>query len=523
MAHEVAVRPQQSLDQLAAGVLMVGFPQGPIPDETRALARAGVRSFILFARNVRSRDVIRSLTADLQTASGGEALIAIDHEGGRVMRLAEAATPWPSPMAWAATYDPALARRAAQVAAQELASLGINLNFAPVADVFGDYRNPVLSTRCFSDDPRIVAEFVTAFVRGHQEGGAAATAKHFPGHGYTPIDSHVDLPRVERTTDELRDADIIPFAAAIEAGVDCLMVSHVWYSSLDGEPTPASTSPRIMRLARGDLGYDGVIVTDCLEMGAVQRRMGSGEAVVRAIAAGADLAIVSHRADRQREAIDALTAAARSGDLPVERLVEANRRLDTLRDRVVRPHHGPPDGGLALAQAIAQGAITLVRDDDGILPLRPASIGVVAFNTDRTTQVEEVGFRSMLGTVARRHAQDVIEIEGMAGRDSVLRHLHDVDTVLIGVARAFEVPEQADTVRAILRSGKPVVVIGLRDPFDLTAFPESRCFLAAYGDGELEMEAALAVLFGEAQPTGRLPVALPGLYPRGHGLSRTGE
>jgi beta-N-acetylhexosaminidase len=320
MAHGVAARSERSLERLAAGVLMVGFPERTVREEMHELIDAGVGNFILFTRNVGSREEISALTESLQSASGGEALIAIDHEGGRVMRLAEAATPWPSPMAWAATDDLELARKASRVAAGELAALGINLNFAPVADVLGDYRNPVLSTRCFSDDPRIVADFVTAFVRGHREGGVASTAKHFPGHGYTPVDSHVDLPRVDRDDAELRAADLVPFVAAMKAGVDCIMVSHVWYPSLNEEPTPASTSAPVMRLARDELGYDGVIVTDCLEMGAVQRRMTTGEAVVRAIASGADLAMVSHRADRQREAIEALKSAARDGDIPVERL-----------------------------------------------------------------------------------------------------------------------------------------------------------------------------------------------------------
>jgi beta-N-acetylhexosaminidase len=285
--------------------------------------------------------------------------------------------------------------------------------------------------------------------------------------------------------------------------------------------TPASTSAQVLRLARGELGYDGVIVTDCLEMGAVQRRMTSGEAVVRAIAAGADLAIVSHQADRQQEAMNALIAAARNGDLPMERLLEANRRLDALRNRVVRPSAPWPDSGPALACTIAQRAVTLVRDDASILPLRAESVGVVTFEAGRSSQVEDTGFRSMLGTTARRRVRNVVEVDGRAGADVTIQQLQDVDTVLVGTARAFEDPRQTETVRALLQSGKHVILIALRDPFDLTVFPEADCYVAAYGGGELEMDATVAVLSGEAQLTGRLPVTLPGLYPCGHGLRST--
>lgn len=517
MVKGVAVAAGASLERLAAGVVMGGFPVGSVPRETRDLAACGMKNFILFGRNVGSRDAVRSLTADLQSLVGGEATIAIDHEGGRVMRLTEAATPWPSAMAWAATGDIELARQASRVAAEELASLGINLNFAPVADLLGDYRNPVLSTRCFSDNPAVTATFVSAFVTGHREGSVAATAKHFPGHGHTPVDSHLALPEVDRSADRLRDEDLLPFVAAIRAGVPALMISHVWYTHLDPQPTPASSSVPVLRLARDELGYDGVIVTDCLEMGAVLRHMTTAEAAVRALAAGADLAIVSNRSDRQRDAIDAIAGAVRDGRLPVARLEESHRRLDRLR----RDTHGTPprwpEDGPTLAREIARRAVTLVRNE-GVVPLTNDNLAVVTFAPPTATQVEDRGYESRLGRLLRRRGRDAVEVNGTAPLESVLTQLSGADTVIVGTVRATDDARQRDVVRALLKVGKRVAVIALCDPFDLLVMPDVPCFIATYGAGEYEMEAALAVLFGQAEAAGTLPVTLPGFYRRRHGL-----
>jgi beta-N-acetylhexosaminidase len=420
-------------------------------------------------------------------------------------------------MAWGAAGDTELTERAAEVAGAELAALGINLNFAPVADVLGDHRNPVLSTRCFSDDPRVVGEQVAAFIRGHQRAGVAATAKHFPGHGHTPVDSHVDLPQVDRSSSELAGGDMIPFGAAVGAEVGCMMISHVWYSALDPEPTPASTSSSVVRLAREDLAYDGVIVTDCLEMGAIRQYASVGEAAAGALAAGVDLAIISKSFDRQQEAIRAVVDAVEEGHLPVERLLEAHRRLDRLRGCVTHGGAPWPQGGPALAAELARRAVTLVRDADGIFPLRDEAIGVVSF-AGVSTQVEDTEPRSMLGAVARERAEGVVEVSGRADVGDALRRLEGVKMVLVGTVRAGQDPAQIEFVRALLQARQRVVLIALRDPFDLLAIPDAPCLLAAYGEGEIEMRAAMDVLFGAAQPVGRLPVAIPGLYPRGHGM-----
>jgi len=516
---------REALERIAAGLLMAGFSGHSVPGGTVDLITRGVRSFILFARNIADAEQVRSLNAQLRALAGNDALIAIDHEGGRVNRLGGAATPWPSPMAWAGTGDIDLARRASAVAARELVALGVNLNFAPVADILGNYHNPVLGVRCFSDDPHTVADYSAAFIEGHRCSNVAATAKHFPGHGGTSVDSHVDMPEVDLPIEELERGDLVPFRAAIAAGVDCLMISHIWYSSLDERSTPATVSRRVMDLARNGLGYDGVIVTDCMEMGAIQNRMTTGEAVVQAIGAGADLASVSHHIELQQEALEALVAAVLDGTLPLSRLMEASRRLDSLRMRMGSPVTTQLEGGEELARSIARQSITLVRDEEGFIPLQLAdseTLGVVTFSPQRPTGIDNARIApSRLSAVSRKHHARVIEVQVEEPEpDSVLGTLRDADTIIVGTSFTTGHPLQRNVVEALLGSGKRVVVLALSDPFDLLSFPKAPCYLAVYGDTAHQLDAALAVLFGDTVACGRLPVRLGDLYPRGHGITR---
>jgi beta-N-acetylhexosaminidase len=383
----------------------------------------------------------------------------------------------------------------------------------------------VLGNRCYSDDPGLTRAFVTAFIAGHHDRGIGATAKHFPGHGGTEVDSHVGLPEVRNDMERLRHEDLIPFAGAVEAGVDCLMVSHVWYSALDPKPTPATVSPAAARLAREELRFDGPIVTDAMEMGAIQSQMTTGEAIPRAITAGCDLAIVSSQLDQQHEAVEALWEAARIGQLSSARISEASRRLEALRCRIGAAAADWPTDGARLTGEIARRAVTLVRDEHGYLPLgsdAEDSHGVVTFPATAAVQVEEHGrIEALLAQAARRRVASVtaIDILSETGTDSVLRRLDGIRTVLVGTAFAGARPFQAAIVNALLQAGKRLIAVALRDPFDLLAYPAAPCFLATYDDTAASVEAAVSVIFGENTPQGHLPVALPGLYPRGHGIT----
>jgi beta-N-acetylhexosaminidase len=323
---------------------------------------------------------------------------------------------------------------------------------------------------------------------------------------------------------QLQRCDLVPFRAAVEAGVECLMTSHIWYRGIDAECTPASTSPGVFALARKDLAFDGPIFSDDMEMLAIQRRWGTGPAVVRALAAGCDLPIVSHRIDRQHEALRAISSAVESGDLSVGRLEEAARRADAVRDSLRGRENRTPRINLdELARMISFQALTLVRDSRGLLPLLlspGARILVVSFSAPISIG-EETSVRTHLARRVKERWPYVTEVIASeeTNTDQIADRARSADTIVIGTVSASLRPVQAEIVRRLHATGTPTVVVALRGPFDLLEFPEIDCFLAAYDESVASAEAIAEALFEEREFAGRLPVQLPALYPRGHGLT----
>jgi beta-N-acetylhexosaminidase len=312
-----------SVERLAAACLLPSFPGHDVPDWVLRRLEGGLGGITLFAYNVRDPAQLAALTARLRDA--GDVLVAIDEEGGDVTRLeAEHGSSYPGNLALGAVDDVELTEEVAAAIAGELSRAGVNLNFAPVADVNTNPDNPVIGVRSFGSDPELVARHVAAFVHGTQRQGVAACAKHFPGHGDTAVDSHVDLPVVGSDV----ATALLPFRAAIDAGVQAVMTAHLLVPDLD--ELPATLSRRIVSgLLREELGFDGLVVTDALEMRAISGGVGVEQAAVLALVAGVDALCVGH--DLHEEAVDALIGAisdaARSGHLPLERLEEAAGRV----------------------------------------------------------------------------------------------------------------------------------------------------------------------------------------------------
>jgi beta-N-acetylhexosaminidase len=313
----------------AAGSLVVGFTGTSAPDGLRRAVAGGLGAVILFTRNVADADQVAALTAELR-AERPDLIIAIDHEGGEFSHLAPA-NPWPlaSPRLLGDLDDVDLTRAAARDAAATLASLGIDLMLAPSVDVNSNPANPIISTRSFGRTADVVARHGVAFVEGVHEAGIAACPKHFPGHGDVSVDSHTDLPRVDRSIDEVQAVELAPFRATIAAGADVVMSAHIIFSAYDDQP--ATLSYRLLTgLLRDELGFTGVVTTDALEMQAITKNRSIEDAAVASIGAGADLAMIAvGTADPQ-----ALTArvaeAVRTGVLPAERVAEAAARVRTL-------------------------------------------------------------------------------------------------------------------------------------------------------------------------------------------------
>jgi beta-N-acetylhexosaminidase len=312
------------LERRAATCLLASFPGRRAPDWVRRWVERGLGGVVLFADNVRDGEQVAALSGALR-AERPELVVAIDEEGGDVTRLeARSGSSYPGNLALGSVDDVELTRAVAGAIADELRAAGVTLNLAPVADVNSNPQNPVIGVRSFGSDPELVARHVTAFVRGTQERSVAACAKHFPGHGDTAADSHLELPVVDDGRDELLAGPLVPFRAAVEAGVSAVMTAHIVARGLDGAPATLSHAA-VTDLLRGELGFAGMVVSDALEMRAISGTVGVEEGAVRAVAAGVDALCLGHdvNADLVERVHGALVAAVDSGRLPPERLADA--------------------------------------------------------------------------------------------------------------------------------------------------------------------------------------------------------
>ncbi|ABF88404.1 glycosyl hyrolase, family 3 [Myxococcus xanthus DK 1622] len=327
-----------SLYRDCARLFMVGFPGTHIDSELAALMDDGIYGAILFKRNVGSAADTAALCHALKTRAGRPFILSVDQEGGRVARLRGAPfTALPPMRELGQRGDAAQVERVGRLLAYELRALGFDWDFAPVLDVDTNPANPVIGDRSFSREAEEVARLGVALARGLEAGGVASCGKHFPGHGDTTTDSHLTLPRLPHDLERLRSVELVPFRAFAQAGLASLMTAHVLFDALD-PGVPATMSQRVLQgVLREELGFDGVLVSDDLEMKAIAGHYSVEEATVQGTLAGVDLFLVCHNADVQRRAIEALVKAVESGRVSRERIAQAHRRLDALSARFAHP------------------------------------------------------------------------------------------------------------------------------------------------------------------------------------------
>src|SRR5438094_5817183 len=346
---------------------MFGLPGPTLRDEDVSLFKeTRAAGLIVYRRNFDSPAGLLRLLGSLEGALGRRLLVATDHEGGRVVMLGGATTIFPDNLAVGTAGEEAFAHRQGLVEGRELRRLGVDVNFAPVLDVLTERYSPNIGIRSYGKDPALVARHGAARIRGMQSAGVSACAKHFPGKGHAPVDAHLGLPVIDSNWSEMHASHLVPFHAAIEAGVDCIMTSHPLYPNLDATPrTPATFSRLIVdEYLRGQLGYRGVIVSDDLEMGAIGELCPIGEATVKTAEAGHDLLLLCHTERAQRAGHDVLLAAYRTGLLPKRGLEQSAARLDALRAK--RPTRfegglpGPERDGEALAKVVSARGVTVV-------------------------------------------------------------------------------------------------------------------------------------------------------------------
>ena len=507
------------LERLAGSLLCIGFPGARADDalleRLRALGPGGV---VLFSRNVTSIDATRELVDALQAALAGDSplSVGIDQEGGRVARIV-VDPPFPAAMALGAAEDVALAERAGRALALTVEGVGANVKFMPVLDLALDPRSTVIGTRSLGDDPARVAALGAALVRGLQAVGVAATPKHFPGHGATPVDSHVALPVVATDEQTLRTRELVPFVAAFAAGARAVMSAHVLLPALDAT-LPATLSPRILRgLLREELGFKGVCFTDCLEMHGVSRRFGRVRAGVLALAAGADVLLVSHDLAIAEALRDGIVAAVRDGELPFARVEEAAQRVAAFRNAHPPPRPADDDSATRSAQTareVAARAIALVRGNVRLAQDRPVTI--VSFEGASHDGISSVTSKrpSLNLALRRRHVRSELLRVALDPDVDMVGQLIDVlvaqgsRAVVVLSRRAHLHAAQRSAIDALLLAFPELILVSMLEPFDVPAFPAARRVACTFGDEASSVDALADVLVGRAPATARLPVAL---------------
>ncbi|WP_339782908.1 beta-N-acetylhexosaminidase [Paenibacillus sp. FSL R7-0313] len=540
-----------TLEQKVGQLLMCGF-HGQHADEqiTRLIRDYHVGGVIYFRRNVESIDQLTRLSAELQdmAAEAGALplMISVDQEGGMVARIdKEGMTQVPGNMALGATGNPEYTLECAQILGCELKSIGIDMNLAPVVDVNNNPLNPVIGVRSYGEHAESVAAHGVAAITGYQSQGIAATAKHFPGHGDTAVDSHLGMVTVPHDRNRLEQMELLPFRKAIEAGVDAIMTAHVMFPSIEPEPIPATLSHKVLTgLLREEMGFEGIIITDCLEMHAISKPYGVAEAAVRAVEAGADLILVSHTLQDQVAALEGIYEAVRTGRISEEVIHQAVERIITWKrkrcgqqnDHLVSPKASetveaidvepvdctestkPSDSSKrneSMLFTVASSSITIVHNE-GLLPLDPEKdVYVIWPEVVQRTEVDEpwshteslgMALSQLRGRV-REHNITTQPTQDEA--DRILAEVSESEQVIVCTyTSAGHLPKGQQYLVEKLSENHTLIVIALRNPYDLLEISRPGSYVCTYENTPAVVRVLSHVLTGGLQPTGSLPVRL---------------
>ncbi|WP_339166424.1 beta-N-acetylhexosaminidase [Paenibacillus sp. FSL R5-0341] len=531
-----------TLEQKVGQLLMCGF-HGQHADEqiTRLIRDHHVGGVIYFRRNVQSVDQLTRLSEELQGIAGEAGdlplMISVDQEGGMVARIdKEGVTQVPGNMALGATGNPDYTLECARILGRELKSIGIDMNLAPLVDVNNNALNPVIGVRSYGENAERVAAHGAAAITGYQSQGIAATAKHFPGHGDTAVDSHLGMVIVPHDRNRLEQIELLPFRRAIEAGVDAIMTAHVIFPAIEPEPIPATLSRKVLTcLLREEMGFEGIIITDCLEMHAISKPYGVAEAAIRAVEAGADLILVSHTLQDQVAAVEAIIEAVRTGRISEDIINKALERIITWKATrcgyrktgLVSPETNetaeavniePVDSTESIESTlfnIASNSITVVHNE-GLLPLNPEKdVYVIWPEVVQRTEVDEpwshtdslgVALSQLRGRVRERK---ITTQPSYDEADRILKDVSEAEQVIVCTyTSSGHLPKGQRYLVEKLSENQSLIVIALRNPYDLLEISLPGSYVCTYENTPTVVRALSLVLTGELEPTGSLPVRL---------------
>ncbi|WP_166638038.1 beta-N-acetylhexosaminidase [Halanaerobium saccharolyticum] len=517
-----------SLEEKVGQLFQIGFSTSTVNDQVRdMIENYHVGGVIYFSRNIESLEQTAELSNSLQqlalNSEGGIPLfISADQEGGTVTRLA-GATHFPGNMALGAANDQDLTTEVAESTAAELKNLGINVNLAPVLDVNNNPDNPVIGVRSFGGDPELVAKLGAAYIKGLQSGGVIATAKHFPGHGDTDTDSHLDLPIIRHQRSRLNRVELYPFKKAIEAGVDSIMTAHVYFPAIEKkEGIPATLSKSVLTgLLRDELKFEGVIITDCMEMKAIVETFGTVEGAVKTIEAGSDTVLVSHSYQKQKNAIGAVIEAVKSGRISEKRIDASVKRILKLKakrinlDQVDKADPAQIDfkSHKKLAEKLAEKSLTLVKNED-IFPLeniKEKKVTVIDFEMGRVSLAENEGEKNNL--FVNYLNQKIISLDHIRLQNNAVLSFDDQqrieasDLIIVCTYNATVNRYQAELAEKLAENNN-ILVLALRNPYDYQLIDKTQAFITTYDYSPASQKAAANFILGKIEAKGKLPVSV---------------
>ena len=561
--------PNLSLREKIGQLFVIGFYGEELSAEVEAfIEKNNIGFVILFSRNISSIAQAAALNNHIHSLGKITPAVYTDQEGGLVVRFGEEAATVISAMGLAATGDPGNARRAGRIIGGEMSAIGIDGVFAPVLDVNIEAGNPVIGIRAFSDDPGIVVTYARQFAAGLNEGGVAACGKHFPGHGGTTLDSHLEIPTASLSRADFFRYWYAPFAELARSNIESLMTAHVRFPNIDdGIATFSSYFTR--RLLREETGYRGVLFSDCLEMNAVKDNFTPAQVVEFCMAGGIDVLCPSHTLAYQEELLQYLLFAVEKGLIPEQRVDESLARILTLKqefssipaedaavpsgkkvnkkffaprrgeasrgaagaDRVAATHprrqvdpqqaEKSARGSIAGEREIAAKSITLLRNRLGIIPIeKEKKVLLVEWQVGRaTTDFSGKKAVSLLAEIARSYLPNADTEVLKTGADFLVHleaQLAEYDYIVAcpySLNRERELAQAAD-IRRIIAVRPDVIAASTGNPYDILHFPEIDTYLVSYGARQVQLEALFRVITGEIEPVGRLPVEIAGIFPR---------
>lgn len=507
-----------TIKQMLGQKLIFGFHGSEMSEEFISLIKEyKIGNVILFLRNVKSADQLRKLCAQVQelilAETGYPAFIVIDQEGGMVSRLPKDAVNVPGAMAIAATGEPENARLASEITIRQLRGLGANFNMAPVLDVNNNPKNPVIGVRSFGDQPHRVAAFGTASAAPYAGSGILCCGKHFPGHGDTAVDSHLGLPRVDKTVEELEALELIPFRAAAEAGIPAIMISHVLFPKIVKEEVPCTMSREIITgLLKEKMGYQGLILTDCMEMRAIQDYYGTPEGTVASIKAGVDLAEISSTIALEWGAAKAVNEAAERGEFDMEEIKASVEKILAYKKKLcyeIDTARCNLDADREAVEKMVRKSITCCEGEApladektffcGCADYRASLVGNENGNAGNFAAYMAEAFAAP-GVVTSKNPEEE-EIR------TVAQQAANHDKIIFSTCNGHLFQGQIALAKALAETGKPLTVVALRNPYDLPMLPDGINKIAAYDYSDLVLKALEAVFRG-GKMTGVLPVTL---------------